>query len=164
MAPIAVRQTAATAATAVVWAMRNTDVTKSVRVRKVYVSCGFDGAAEATTQDYQVCKFDTATPTGGTAVVPVPKTTTMPASCVTDARVLDTGLTKGSMSVKNPMTDFGVQRQVGARGHFETKDEGPDREEIILAPGEGLCIVLALVSVIGDSIRGFVEWAEDIPV
>src|SRR3990167_1796754 len=89
--PIRVRQTAATAS-GTVWSMRALTAGKKVYVRRIVVNCMFDGTAAASTSQYNLLRFRTATPTAGTALTVVKRDTADPTSIVTDARFLDTGL------------------------------------------------------------------------
>lgn len=161
MLPIRVRASAATAATATVWAMHNLGA-KVVKIRKIYIAAAFDGTAAASVSDWQLTRFRTATPTGGSAIPVIPKKTSYGASSVTDARFLDTGLTVGAMTFDGAFAQIAGARQVGSSNAYWFVVSGLDTiyEPIELAINDGLCIRTAVAQVIGDSISGGIEWEE----
>lgn len=159
--PIQVRQTAATSAASTIWAMRNS-TTISVYIKKIVVNTSFDGTPAASTGAYNFLRFNTATPTTGTALTVVKKSNSYGASNVTDARFLDTGLSVTSVVFETSFMQVGVARQNGSTQVMQSIFDlsGYRNQPFILAPSEGLCIQLNVTAVIGDSIAGYVEWDE----
>lgn len=161
--PVNVRQTAATAANSVVWAMRN-GASRTLTVKQINVTVDFDGTLAAlTTPRYGVQRFTIAAPTGGTALVPIKKRSTYSASTVADARFLDTGLTLGAMVFETDAMVFGVTASVTGGNSLRPFDftvSGERHSGFELAPNEGLCIRLNTAAVIGVSLTGFVGWDE----
>lgn len=153
-----IRQSAATAAGVTVWSMRNaTGSTKTVTIININLIINFDGTtplAPATLR-YDIRRFDTATPTSGTAQTPDPMLGTNPSSQVTDVRSVDTGLTVTSVVFKNIFSTIGVAAQKGT-GSYYIRDDVP----IQLSPGEGLAIQLSNDAIIGLSLTGEVVWSE----
>lgn len=162
--PIAIRQTAATAAASVVWAMRNLGG-RVIAVRRVGVNAMFDGTAAASSSQYQLARFRTATPTAGAALTVVKANTDDGATTVTDARVLDTGLTPGAMTFDAAMCSMGAPRQVGACAQYVWEwspgdPQAPAARPLLIKPQDGLCILVGVTAVIGDGLQGMIEWDE----
>src|SRR5215831_6121367 len=137
--PIAIRQTAATAANAVPWAMLlPSTARRAIVMRRLIANVMFDGTAAASQSAYQLKRFRSTTPSGGTALTPIPHNlldkgaTGVSNASVVTASFLDTGLTVAS-------------------GRALTID-----------PGDGLCLALGVVAVVGDGIQGWVSWDEAI--
>lgn len=158
--PVGVIQSAATVAGSTVWAMRN-GATKTVRLRRIYLTYSFYGTAAASFAAYALCRFSTATPSGGNSLTIVKNHTNYVTSTVASARSVDTGLTMtsvvketafayvgGAHNVGPTITDLRFTPYVGRHDAFE------------LAPNEGLLIDLAATAVIGGMIFGTVEWDE----
>lgn len=161
MLPIFIRQSAATAGGAVVWAMRNGAALKAF-IRRIFLVASFDGTAAASHSQWEIERFTTATPTAGTAISVVKKKFAGIASTVADARFLDTGLTITGVVLDNPFMYVGNPRQNGATSEFvyPYSRDLEDQEDFTLDLNEGLAIKLTSAAVIGDSIRGYVEWDE----
>lgn len=162
--PINIRQTAATAAAATVWAMRYVTGALVVKLKKIRLSIGFDGTAAAgTSLGYQLMRFSAATPTAGTAITVIKKRTAYAGSVVTDARFLDTGLTVAGVVFetafdinKIPASVTGVTQTM-----FIDFVEPANRfGEFDLASGEGLAIQLERTAIVGQTLDGYVEWVE----
>lgn len=164
MLPIAFRQTAATAADSTLWAMRNLGVNRAVYIRRLVLNVTFDGVAAASTSQYEVRRFRTATPTGGTALTVVKKNTNDAASAITDARFVDTGLTVVGVAYDAPSVTVGAPRAAAAivQGMYEWPgmSSGQGSGAFVLAENDGLCIRNGLVTVIGDAVTGWIEWDE----
>jgi hypothetical protein len=165
--PIAIRQTAASAADSVVWSMRNLGPGKSRRaiaIRRISVNVMFDGVAAASQSQYKLCRFRDATPTIGTALTVVKQNTDDTDSIVTDARFLDTGLTVAGVTFDAAMQIMGAPRQVGACAQYVREwpgiMSGQGSGALIIKPDDGLCLRLGVAAVIGDGIQGFIEWDE----
>lgn len=164
--PVNIRQSAATTAGNVVWAMRNLSQYRALWVRRIDLNAMFDGAPATSTSVYRLLRFTTATPTAGTAITPVPINTRgaspAPASIVTDARFLDTGLTQGAMAYpEDAFALVGAPRAVGAVA-FLNREWGDFNEtrRLVVPPGEGIAIRLGLDAVVGDTLQGNIEWFE----
>jgi len=165
IANVNIRQTAVTAANSTVWAMRNVAGPLTVYIRHIRLIVSFDGTAAATTTlRYDIERFDTATPTGGTAVTVVKKRSTYATSNVTDVRFLDTGLTTTSVAFGAAFHTIGLAASVTNGGMEQDLDFTTALERynapFELASGEGLCIRLNVAAVVGLSLRGSVTWDE----
>lgn len=159
-----VRQTAATAANAVVWAMRN-GATKTVVIRRIKLAQVFDGtAAAATTVRYTIQRFTAANPTAGTAITVGKRQTSSPATTVQDARFLDTGLTTAGITFDGiDLMILGVP--VSVTGTLVAHDiaTGGDLSyfsNFELAASEGLCIRLSTAAVAGAGLYGGIVFDE----
>ncbi len=164
MAPIFIRQTFASVVDVCVWAMRNTQAAggKKCRIKDLNLQTGFDGTVAASMGLYKLQRFSAATPTGGAALGVMKKSSAAPATVVTDVRQLDTGLTVAGVTFEPEYLVVAVNRQRGLNYLDLERDESPGAEntEILLQPGEGLCLRLGAAAVIGDQLAGFVEWEE----
>ena len=153
-----IRQSAATAANTTVWAMRNDAASvKQIMIEQILLNMSFDAGTPLgrSLQRYEIRRFNTATPTGGTSITVIPMDSLSPATTVTDARQVDTGLTVTSIVFENimdiiscPATD---QTVVPIRRDFVP---------IKLAAGEGLAIRLNVASVVGQGLCGRITWSE----
>lgn len=162
--PVSVTQSAATAANSTVWAMRYVTGSLTAKIRRIRLAVGFNGtAAAATSVAYHLCRFSTATPTGGTAIGVIKKRNSYAGSVVTDARFLDTGLTVAGVVFETPFAQMSIPVSVtGVINPWEVDfvDVGDRFDEFALVAGEGLAIRLDVVAVAGQIISGYVEWDE----
>lgn len=171
--PIFVRQTAATVAGKAVWAMRNLGK-YPLYVRRLYWGACFDGTPAASQSAYFLQHISVATPSGGTNMVVAaknPADTSVPTalvSMVTYAQFLDTGLTDAGVVYGIPaggvLSTVGCQRQVASAIAFDIDYETSNSrrlDSLIVPPLFGLAITLGLVAVIGDGIRGQIDWEEE---
>lgn len=168
MLPLYWRHTAATGAGATVFAMRNTVGALTAKLRRIVLTMGFDGTAvAATSMRYTLMRFNTATPTIGTALTVVKKRSSYPASNIGDARFKAdavAGLTVTSVVFETPFaalvlpvptTGFNVQLAINFI------QPGQSFSPFELASGEGLAIqVDTTAAIIGLSGSGFIEWDE----
>ncbi len=156
--PISIRQTAATAVGATIFSMRNsTTSTTVVIIQRIELLLGFDSATPATrsTQLYDLVRFSTATPTGGT-VIPVAQMWSGDSGTqVTDARFLDTGLTTTGVVFNPPFAIIGCPATDATTTKYQR-----DNVVIVLGIGEGFCIRLNAVAVVGQSLTGEIVWCE----
>ena len=173
MAPVNIRQTAATVAGSTVWAMRN-GTGRTISIKRAKLIMGFDGTTVAlTTPRYSLNRFTLATPTTGTPIVPIKQRTSYAASTVADIRQVDTGLTVAGITFETEalvlalplQTIFGAPTTGYAAGPVANHDiifdpSGKRSESFELAPNEGLAIRLSTAAVIGLSLTGFVSWEE----
>lgn len=160
-----VAQSATTAATAVVWAIRNSATAASKRilyVRKIWMQLWFKGTGAATEMQYEWIKGTgcTAIAGGGVAVTGLLKRTTLTNPDV-DCQVLDTGLTMTGGALGSAFFNATMSRlthsatQAGGIGGMIPLDfkEYP----IELAANEFLALRQCTTSVIGDCVSGGVE-------
>lgn len=165
LAGINIRQAAATAAPATVWAMRNVSGPATAYIRHIRLIVSFDGTASAgNTLRYDLQRFDTATPTGGTAVTVVKKRSAYAASNVSDVRFADAGLTTTGVVFGATFHTVGVPVSVTNQCTEQDLDFSTSGERynapFELASGEGLCIRLNVAAIIGLTIRGSISWDE----
>jgi len=155
------RLTAAIAVNSAIYAFRN-GASKVIKIKRIYLICGFDGTAAATTSCYQLQRFSAATPSGGTALTAIKKKTTLGASTIVDARYnYAAALTVTGITFETSFVETGCARQVNAVQILQMC-AGPETQESIieLQPNEGLAIRLGVAAVIGDNIGGYIEWEE----
>jgi len=156
-APINVRQTAATASGATVWAMRNPAAsTKTVYIERIEMLLGFDMGTPIgrSLQRYDLVRFSAATPSAGSAITVVPADSSASASAVTSVRFLDTGLTTTSVVFENPMAT------ISCPATDQTTTKYKRFVPIKLSAGEGLCFRLNVAAVNGQSMAGEIIWSE----
>lgn len=177
--PIAVAQSATTAAPGVVWSMLNPTTSKRpVYIRRVAVNAMFTGTAAATFSQYLLKRFRSTTPAGGTAMVPVPLNRLDKGAAGVNqvsavvSQFLDTGLTVAGIAFDGVLLDgaaaaFGAPRQLGACAQYVCEYDSMEggsgfsgRGALCLDPGDGLALVLGVVAVVGDGIDGFISWDE----
>lgn len=152
------RQSGTPSADATLWALRNTG-TVTMFLRRLYLVASFDGTAAATTALYRVGRFATATPSGGSAVVPILRhaSFTLPTY---DCREAVAGVTTTNCTFDAGAYTLGCQRQVSATAVLDIWTPR-SADMLSLAPGAGLCIRLSAAGVVGDCLTGAVEldWA-----
>jgi hypothetical protein len=160
--PVKVRQTAATAAVATVWTMRNTHATKAVLVKQIILAPFSDAAAPGQIA-YELCRFTAATPTGGAALIPIQmRTSSAWVSAITDARVLDTGLTVAGVTFETAFAAISAGGLASGGSPFllDMTDSLRMFGGLEFLAGEGLAIRLTVVSTIGQGIAGSIFWDE----
>ncbi len=156
------RLTAAIASGSLIWSFRyNGGAGVVLRVKSGILSCGFDGIAASTTQEYQIVRISAANPTGGSTIQPV-KTiaSTIPSI---DARFnYAAALTVAGVTIDAEFAvEWGCARQLSAGNQLIL----PGRESLYgsfldLLNGEGFAIRLGVTAVIGDSLGGYFELQE----
>ena len=160
-ATVKIRQTGTTSAAEPVWAMRLlAGSSRLVHVTRVYLVVSFDGAVATSTSSYTIERFDSFTFTGGTAITSAALTSGARATDMTDIRFLDTGLTDTDVANIQELVNVGNQRGVHGHTVFDLTDVCYLRNILGTRLGEGLAIVLNETAVIGDALRGYVEWTE----
>lgn len=140
------------------WFMRNTGA-RDCLVRRIELNLGFAGVAAASFSSYRFERFATATPTGGTAIVPVKHKNSYGATTVT-AGFLSTGLAVAGVTFESAFWRVGHMNQLAAlAADLDLTDvgEGPNLE---LATGEGLILRANGVIVAGSRLLGGVYWME----
>lgn len=162
MTKISMRHTAADAAASIVFAIRNGS-TRTLVVRRILITASFDGTAAATTQEYELVAFNSITAdSGATAQTPAKKRNSWPSSSVTSVRGQGLVTLTGN-AVERTFASFGVQRQVSATAEYELIYDDPNPYSgIEIEPGtaNALGIRVNATAVIGDSLRGLIEWEE----
>lgn len=156
--PINIRQSAATGSGATVFAMRNSATsTITVFIERITLLNGFDAGTPLTrsTQKYDLVRFSTATPTGGTTLSVQQTYSGDVSSQVTDARFLDTGLTTTGVIFNPAFATIGCPASDGATNNY-VRETIP----VMLGIGEGFCIKLNGAAVIGQSLTGEIVWGE----
>jgi hypothetical protein len=157
-APVNIRQSAATASGATVWSMRNSATsTIIVFIERIELLMAFDSGSPLTRslQRYDLVRFSTATPTGGTQVSVAQMWSGDGGTQVTDVRYLDTGLTTTSVVFNPPFCTIGCPATDATTTKYQREGIA-----LLLGVGEGLCIKLNGAAVIGQSLTGEVVWSE----
>lgn len=155
--PVGIRQSTATTAGTTVWSMRNNSGSpKIVMIERISLLMSFDAGTPLTRTSlrYELVRFNTATPSGGTSVSPTMMDSDAPATLVTDARYADTGLTVTSVVFENPFASVGCPASDGASVNY-LRDI-----PIKLAAGEGLAIRLNVAAMAGQGLFGEIIWSE----
>ena len=157
-APVNIRQTAATAAGATVWSMRNSATsTITVFIERIELLLAFDSSTPTTrsTPRYDLVRFSTTTPTGGTAITVGQMTSGDVSTQVTDVRFLDTGLTTTGVVFSSPFATIGCPATDATTTKYQRQDI-----YLTLGVGEGFCIRLNTAAVVGQSLTGEIVWSE----
>jgi hypothetical protein len=165
-----VRQSAATAAGAIVWGLYNSSGAKTIYIRSVSLQMYFDGTAAATLMKYEIVKYTGVTAfSAGSVVTAMHKRTSLSGAVVGVARVLDTGLTatSGTAQAVVPLGAMGrvTQTVTNFQGVWTMPLASNERGtlnamSIELGQNELLAIRQSATSVVGDNIVGYVESAE----
>ena len=155
--PINLRQSAATSAGTTVFSMRNNSASpKMIMIESINLSMSFDAGTPLSRASlrYELVRFNTATPTGGTSISPIMMDSNAPSTLVTDARFADTGLSVTSVVFENPFASIGCPASDGAYSKYSRDIP------IKLGAGEGLAIRLTVPAVIGQGLFGEIIWSE----
>ena len=166
-----VRQSAATAAGAAVWAIYNSSSTVKVMIRSAWFQLLFDGTAAATLMKYELVKYTGVTAfSGGSLVTPMHKRSSLSGAVVAVARVLDTGLTLTGGTAQAIIQVGTMGRVTQTTTNFQSVISMPlganergtiNAMAIELAQNEALALRQTVTSVIGDNVIGYVETAEN---
>jgi hypothetical protein len=157
-APIKIRQSASTGSGATVWSMRNSaSSTVTVFIERIELLLAFDSGTPLTRslQLYDLVRFSTATPTGGTTVSVAQMYSGDTGTQVSDVRFLDTGLTTTGAVFNPPFCTIGCPATDATTTKYQR-----DTIALILGIGEGFCIKLNGAAVIGQSLTGEIVWSE----
>lgn len=141
------------------FAMRNAAGSgKLALVNSIMINTGFAGAAAVSRSIFEIVRFSSATPTGGTQITAGKKNTNSdPDSAVTDIRFAPAGLTTtGVVFSTDPIALIGVANQLTVGNNMEMILTEP----IILAPGEGLAFRANGAIVAGAAVLGAIGWYE----
>jgi hypothetical protein len=143
-----------------VWAIR-AGSTKPLYIRRIVLFSGFDGTAAATTARHEIRRFRTATPSGGSTVVAVPKEVASGNSTAADIRQDTAGgaLTVTSVTFDDPAMTIGSCPR-GVSGAVCVLNLDTSSQPLKIDVNDGLVIRNSIVAVVGDSIAGFIEWEE----
>lgn len=156
--PVNIRQSAATAANGTVWTMRNpANSTKVIFIEFINFLMGFDAGTPLgrSLQRYDLVRFTSATPSGGTAITVIAADSAASASAVTDVRFADTGLTTAGVTFGAAFCTISVPASDGATNYYKR-----DNVAFRLAAGEGLAIRLTVAAVVGQDLTGEIIWSE----
>lgn len=167
---IDVQQSAATAATNVVWALLNPAGSgRKIAIERIFLEQYFDigGTAVATLMKYEIIKGAGVTAfSGGASVTPLHKTTSLASGAVAQARVLDTGLTVTGVAWAGIGLNLEHSRVLATSTVPLYKSaylfEYPRLKEIELEQGEILAIRLLAAAVIKDTLKGSCDYSEKI--
>jgi hypothetical protein len=131
--------------------------TALIFIERIELLLGFDGSAASAgvTARYDLIRFSSATPSGGTALTVAQMYSGDAATQIADARFLDTGLTTTGIVFNPAFAEVGSPAGLGATAHF-LRTSIP----LILGPGEGLCIRTSTATAIGITLVGEVAWSE----
>jgi hypothetical protein len=157
-APVNIRQSAATGSGATVWAMRNSATsTITVFIEKIELLMAFDAGTPLTRslQRYDLVRFSTATPTGGTPISVAQMYSGDVGTQVSDVRFLDTGLTTTSVVFNPAFCTIGCPATDATTTKYQREGIA-----LLLGVGEGFCIKLNSAAVIGQSLTGEIVWSE----
>lgn len=148
--------TGLTAAGTAILTMRNAAAsTKTVYVEKITFIPAFFIASALTLSGYSLFKFSGATPTGGTAIAVASLDSNNAATQVTDVRSAAGGLTVTGVTFQQSIDALFIPNAQGAGAPIVWEDHA-----IVLAPGEGLAILLGVAAVTGQFISGHITWSE----
>lgn len=159
---VSIRQTAATAQGAVVWAMRNKSVDRVLHVRRLWWQCFFDGTGQGTEMSYawRVGSGCTAIPNGSYVVPSLKKRDVSNADI--EAKYLDTGLTLTGVTWDTALYPFAWARLT----HSATQAGGISSQFVLdfrdepyeLGPDEVFSLYSLKNSIIGDNVIGGVDF------
>lgn len=158
--PIQIVPTTVTAGT-VYWQMRNAGA-KRVFIRKIELILGWVTTTAAATRSVLSMRRATGSNTpGGTAITPIKKSSTMPASSVTGA-FAPAGLTITGLTQEADFSVFGTGNNAGQSQSFDLDfTSGGETARFVLQPGESLLFESqALAVVAGFHALGQVTWDE----
>lgn len=156
--PVNIRQTASTASGATVLSIRNSATsTVTIFIERIELLLAFDSATPSTrsTQRYDLVRFSTATPTGGTSISVAQMYSGDVSTQVTDARFLDTGLTITGVVFNPPFVTIGCPATDATTTKYTREGVA-----LLLGIGEGFCIKLNGAAIIGQSLTGEIVWSE----
>lgn len=154
------------AANAIMWGMHNGN-SLTMRIKRITATVSFSGVVGATTSNFQFIRWSAPSGTnltGGTAIAPVRRTSSMLVSTFADAR-FNVGAALGVAGITfelEPFLEIGVQRQPSPTALINISKEGGAQYDSIvsLAPNEGIAIRVGVATVLGDAIGGGIEWTE----
>jgi len=138
--------------------MRNNTSGNRMLLQFLYIQSTYSGAINTTTpSSFIVCRFDSATASGGSALTVVPVDTNYPASNVLDARMGNGGLTTAGISQGGTILPFSCANQ--ANTNTTTQIAG-SQFGIIINIGEGVLIKASNTVSTSINLNGFIAWSE----
>lgn len=144
------------------WAMRNTG-SSQVYLRSVNLTSSFATLTGVASRSlFKIERFNTGTPTGGSAIPIVKRDNSYPNSSIATAMFANSGLTSTSVVFEgnSPMV-FGVVNSPGAISNNVFDFAGGGEEgRFVLASGEGLAIRANGAVVAGCAVQGSIWWDE----
>lgn len=126
-----------------------------VFITKLEMKIGHSGVASATRSIYEIARYTSATPTGGTTILPTKKNTSMPTSTC-DVRFAPAGLTAAGIILETAWHLLGHTNQLNIDQIQDIEFDSP----FILNPNEGLVIRSNTAIILGSYIIGSVRWNE----
>lgn len=162
MTPISFRHTAADASGSIIFAIRNS-ASKLISIKRFFCITSFDGTPGGSTSEYQLVSFNSiSADSGGTTQTPGKKRSVWPSSTVTSVR--GGGLvTLTGNAVDQTFAAFGNPRQIGTSSQILLEWVTPNPYlpvEIDASAAAAIGIRLNAAAVIGDAVRGWIEWEE----
>ena len=142
----------------VYWAIRNLG-TKRAFIREINLKLGFTGTAAANRSPFEITRFAGATPTAGTAIVPVKYNNTFAAASVSDSRFAPGGLTVTGVTYEAVWIMVPITSQLTGDVVFSWA-ETDEQKMLVLATNEGLLIRANNTIISGAYISGNIGWAE----
>ncbi len=140
------------------WFMRNTGA-KTALIKRIEIAAMFSGTAAASVSSYRFERFGTATPTGGTAIVPVKFKNSNTATTIS-CGFLNTGVVVGGATFESAFWRTGHMNQLTAiAADIDMTDMG-EASKLELAVGEGLAIRANGTLVAGSRLLGSIFWDE----
>lgn len=136
--------------------MRNTGA-RTVSLVSFEVQGSFTGTAAASRSVFEIGRFTTATPTGGTALTPVKLRTSYGTSSVGDMRFAPGGLTTTNVVFESPVALIPIANQLTWNLLFDLNASVAGFE---LATNEGFYIRANTAIVSGAALHGHLLWAE----
>ncbi len=140
------------------WFMRNIGA-RDCLVRHIELIMGYTGGNNSSMSSYRFERFATATPTGGTAIVPVKHKNSYGATTMTCA-FLNAGVTVGAATFESAfwrVAHINQLSHLAADLNMTDVGEGPNLE---LATGEGLILRANGAVLAGSRLVGGVYWSE----
>lgn len=138
------------------FAMRNTGA-KTATIAAFEVQLSFSGTAAASRSVFEIGRFNTATPTGGTAQTAIKMNNASAATSMGDLRFAPGGLTTTSVVFENPIALINVTNQLTWNLAY---DLNATIAGMTLAVNEGFYIRANTAIVAGAALHGHILWAE----
>jgi hypothetical protein len=140
--------------------MRNLG-SKRAFIRSIEFKIGFSGTAAASRTLYEIERFSSATPTGGTPLTATKVDNTYPASSITDIRFSPGGLTTAGVAFEISFHLIGNSNQLTADGFQDISFiKNGEYSQFVLAINEGLAIRANTAVVLGSYLVGSIYWDE----
>lgn len=141
------------------FSMRNLG-SNDIHIHRILLYSSFSGVSAASRSIFEIERFTTATPTGGTAQTAVKKASSDPTSNMTDIRFAAGGLTTTNVVFGDPFTLVNVTNQLSYQTAFQIEYPEEQDNRLVLAANEGLCIRANTAIVSGAALLGSIDWDE----